>query len=391
MEPSLAAGRSDSVLIFGASARAAAFSALRAGLQPWCADLFADADLRARCPVTRLPAQQYPDAFLQVAAELPPGPWLYAGGLENRFALIDRLARLRTLWGNGTEALRLARSPEHIAALLARAGLPFLQVRMAQEMPPGGGTWLCKPLHGAGGAGIRITTMRTRTGRGANYYQEFIEGESCSAVFVADGRAARFAGATLQLVGEDWLNARSFQYCGSIGPLSLPGMQGMFATIGNCLARGCGLRGLFGVDCILNQGRPYPVEINPRYTASVEVLEHALGWKALAEHRSIFEPAASRPPLGQSQGSCNGNCIGKAILFAKAALDFPPAGPWLATLRNPASVNELSDFADIPQAGERIERGRPILTFFARGATPVSCREALQAMATDLDRWLYER
>ncbi len=32
------------LLIFGASARAAAFSALRAGLQPWCADLFADAD-----------------------------------------------------------------------------------------------------------------------------------------------------------------------------------------------------------------------------------------------------------------------------------------------------------------------------------------------------------
>jgi len=32
------------VLIVGASARAAAFSALRAGLRPWCADLFADLD-----------------------------------------------------------------------------------------------------------------------------------------------------------------------------------------------------------------------------------------------------------------------------------------------------------------------------------------------------------
>ena len=36
----------ESVVIFGASVRAAAFSALRAGLRPWCADLFADFALK---------------------------------------------------------------------------------------------------------------------------------------------------------------------------------------------------------------------------------------------------------------------------------------------------------------------------------------------------------
>ena len=33
---------SNRLLLFGASTRAAAFSALRAGLKPWCVDLFAD-------------------------------------------------------------------------------------------------------------------------------------------------------------------------------------------------------------------------------------------------------------------------------------------------------------------------------------------------------------
>jgi predicted ATP-grasp superfamily ATP-dependent carboligase len=139
------------------------------------------------------------------------------------------------------------------------------------------------------------------------------------------------------------------------------------------------------VDCILKEEKLYPVEVNPRYTASVEVLEHALGWTALAEHRGIFDAAGSQPPVVHTQRSC----IGKAILFARAALEFPPSGPWTAALCG--AVNELPDYADIPQAGERIEGGSPILTFFARTDTLSSCRDSLQAIAGDLDRWLHER
>ena len=43
----------ESLLIVGGSTRAAAFSALRAGLRPWCADLFADLDLQQRLPSAR--------------------------------------------------------------------------------------------------------------------------------------------------------------------------------------------------------------------------------------------------------------------------------------------------------------------------------------------------
>jgi predicted ATP-grasp superfamily ATP-dependent carboligase len=381
---------SDSLLILGASARAAAFSALRAGLRPWCADLFADADLRARCPVVRVSAGQYPEAFVELAAEQGPGPWLYTGALENRCNLIAKLARLRTLWGNDAEALRLARSPGYVAALLAREGLPFARVHMAQGHPPEGGTWLHKPIHRAGGSGIYVLTAQPRSwkGRRDSYCQQFIEGEPCSAAFIGDGRTARLAGVTRQLVGENWLNARPFHYCGSIGPLPLPArLQEAFARIGDIIARGCALRGLFGVDCILREEKLYPVEVNPRYAASVEVLELALGWTALAEHRSIFDPAAAQSPVVHTQRSC----IGKAILFARATLEFPSSGPWTATLRNQGSVHELPDYADIPQAGERIERGTPILTFFDRADTLSSCRDSLQAIAGDLDRWLYER
>src|SRR5215813_1264313 len=94
------------LLIFGASARAAAFSALRAGLRPWCADLFADTDLRACCPALALDPGSYPQGFVQAARQGPPGPWLYTGGLENRPDLVRRLARQRPLWGNDASVLR---------------------------------------------------------------------------------------------------------------------------------------------------------------------------------------------------------------------------------------------------------------------------------------------
>src|SRR6516225_6871027 len=100
------------LLIAGASARAAAFSALRAGLRPACADLFADADLRACCPVRRVEPRDYPREFLDLPELADPGPWLYTGGLENRPELIEQIAhRRQPLWGNPAPLLRLARDP----------------------------------------------------------------------------------------------------------------------------------------------------------------------------------------------------------------------------------------------------------------------------------------
>src|SRR5439155_27257439 len=70
----------ESLIIVGSSARAAAFSALRAGLRPWCADLFADVDLLQRCPAVRVPAESYPQCLPDMLDLSPPGQWMYMGG-----------------------------------------------------------------------------------------------------------------------------------------------------------------------------------------------------------------------------------------------------------------------------------------------------------------------
>src|SRR5690242_829790 len=148
---------SSNLLIIGASARAAAFSALRAGLQPWCVDLFADVDLQQRCAVTRLTGR-YPEGFRRFIESDLPGPWMYTGGLENTPRLLERWAKCRPLWGNVNQPWYDSRNPEYVASLLRRAAIPAPALRLPGKRHPQRGRWLLKPRQSAGGMGIRFWT-----------------------------------------------------------------------------------------------------------------------------------------------------------------------------------------------------------------------------------------
>ncbi len=158
----------------------------------------------------------------------------------------------------------------------------------------------------------------------------------------------------------------------------------MRERFGSLLARKCGLRGLFGVDGIMRDGAFWPVEVNPRYTASVEVLEYALGLSAMAWHRTAFVPSAPRPA---PPTDAPGPCVGKVVYFARHDATFPDDGPWNdVPVRSPPNLFVPPAFADIPHPGTAIKAGWPILTFFARADTGEACLDALRRTAIDLDR-----
>jgi uncharacterized protein len=401
------------LIIFGASTRAAAFSAIRAGLRPWCGDLFADADLQPRCPVTALSPERFADGFDSLADSAPEGPWIYTGALENHDQLIHSITQRRALWGNSQAVLEKARSPHFVTQLLEDAGLPHPEVFYEYpEESPSDGQWLIKPLKSAGGIGIRHWTPGTKSTRRV-YLQEYIEGVPCSAIYVADGGEARLLGVTEQLIGESWAHAGPFRYCGSIGPLMPDKRQwGLLMRIGNVIAAGCGLRGLFGIDFVLADDVPFAVEVNPRYTASVEVIEHTTQTAALALHAHVFDPSYSpSPPRGEGwgegakapathtpspltplpQGERGDKVIGKAILFAWMSVLFPGEGPWMDSLRNPCDSWDVPAFADIPHPGEAFEVGRPILTFFAKANSVEACKDKLRQIGQELERHLFAR
>ena len=124
--------------------------------------------------------------------------------------------------------------------------------------------------------------------------------------------------ATSQRWGHDGpARPECFRYAGSIGPLTIQAkLRDDFQRLGEVLAAEFELVGLFGVDCILFGGEPWPVEVNPRYTASMEVIECATGVPLVAWHVE----ACGQGRLPATPSGAVSQVWGKAILTARRNL-----------------------------------------------------------------------
>lgn len=372
------AGLRSSILILGASTRAAAHSAIRAGLAPICADLFADLDLRASARV--LDVTDYPRGLIAAASAAPRCAWIYTGGIENHPSLVARISESRTLWGNGPDVLRRIRDPWHVRRLLEVVGLPALPVWPQEAAPPpADGRWMLKPLRGAGGRGIRVWD-RHAAGPGALrepcYFQERRPGAPFSAVYLAARDCTFLLGITRQLIGLEEAHAPPFAWCGTITPVELPHeATSKIRQIGECLRLGAGLAGLFGCDFLYEQGELWLTEVNPRYPASTELIERTLRANLLDWHRQACEGSFTTPPSGEIG---NGQVFGKIVVYAGRERAAPDLTRFVYCPTNRPTYGEVYDdslpyMADIPLPGTRIARGQPICTVFARAKSEAEC------------------
>lgn len=372
------------LLIVGGSVRAAAMSARRAGFAPLAIDRFADTDLRDICRKL----QQYDELrnLPQLARKMPQADWMYTGPLENAPEVIEQLARDRTLLGNSGTPLQQVRNPWCVAAAFQKAGLQTPALSRADETPAGG-DWLMKPLRAAGGFGVERFGPR-EAGRfepsNSKYFQQFIPGHSIGVTFVGARGGAAFVGATEQLLGPSWGGAREFQYVGSVGPLVLTPQQFQALTkIGECIASSFQVQGLFGVDAIINDDEVWLVEVNPRYTASVELLERALnistiGWHVAAcRHGELPQLVSNNLPDNTMERH------GKAVVYASRELVIDARLERALCAKNRADTDPI--IADIPGPGTSIREGEPIVTVFAKGKTIADVKERLRSEMASLD------
>lgn len=376
------------LIIVGASARAAAHSALRAGRRPWCADLFADADLAACCPARRI--ERYPAELLEIIAAAPDAPWMYTGALENHPALVDRLAARRRLWGNSGEALRRVRDPFLLAHTLRAHDLPMPDCRHIDALPEDGERrdWLLKPRHSAGGRRIGFLTTQSleqHLGGCAWYVQRFVPGTPLAAVLIAAAGRATLLGITRQCLAANG-QGEPFVYTGSIGPWPLGGEQlQALHRLGDLLATQFGLAGVMGVDMVLDDnGRPWTIEVNPRYTASMEVLDRALGISCIAAHAAAFEgqPSECHGSVSRAMNPSASYC-GKRFLIAPHDLHISEkrSRRWL---EQSSEAVDRPPLADIPAAGTTLRRGQPVLTMLADGGSLEEVESKLESQHREL-------
>ncbi len=352
----------------GFTVRAPAQSAVRAGVAPLAADAFGDRDLLAVCPDARAlgtTERPYsPRALAELARGLRFDAVVYTGALENHPAVVAALAQQVPLWGNAPAVLRAVRDWRQVSRELAAAGFSVPVTLAPGQAVPTAGAWLQKPAAGAGGAGIRVAVAGTVPPRN-RLVQEWVQGTPGSALFVGNGKESRLLGVTEQLTARPEFGGRAFQYAGNILLPSPPAaLRNRLEALCQFLTARYGLIGLGGVDFVLAGTEPLPVEVNPRYTAAMELVEWASGTSLFDLH---VEGCAGRcpPPLPVWSGY-----YGKAVVYGTGSGVWQFDGDWAA-----------AGLRDVPWPGSPVQVGQPVCTVLAAGPGREACLDELVARA----------
>ena len=369
------------VLVAGVSTRAAAESAARAGFDVIAIDAFGDLDQHPAVRSLSLPlngasftAHAAAEAVRDVAADAA----VYLSPFENHVRAIDALSADRALWGNPPDVIRRVRDPFLLAGVLRRRGFstPITRVDVPPELADAK-EWLVKPFRSGGGNGVRSWSPDAPVSHGY-YAQERIAGVPASIVFVAAQGQAVPVAISRQLIGDAAFGVSGYRYCGNV--LASTGDEVFSERVVELLiALSCevteqfGLIGLNGIDCVVKDEVPYVIEVNPRWCASMELVERQYGVSMFGAHAAACVDGVL-PSFELARVHQTGSVIGKAIVFAREDVVAVDTRTWLGdeTVR------------DIPKPGEPLARGQPICTVFAEGENSGACVEALKRRAHDV-------
>lgn len=304
------------LLIAGFNTRAFAESAVSAGFNVDAVDRFGDVDQCMQCRVHSVGENTgeiedmaaVTDKVLCLLDNQKYDYFCYTSGYENRPEFLAEIQNKGVqLLGNSFEVNVKVRNVLTVSKMLNNEGF-FVPLVISPKGESNGRRWVKKPVTGGGGRSVEFTDCPGSLPEGF-FAQEFIPGMACSVVFLSTGKGCRLLGVSEQLVGTGAYNGRQFGYAGNIFPVSLPSgemektldylehMAGWFSTT-------FGLMGLNGIDFIYDGKNCWFIEINPRYTASMELVEMASGISMAGLHldanRGILPSRESiMDPLGR--------------------------------------------------------------------------------------------
>jgi len=359
------------ILLVGVSVRAMAASAVKSGYDVVALDAFGDLDLKALCEGYSLQRdfhQAYSAKGLyQASQKLQFEGVAYTANFENYPKLVEAFSQQKQLLGNPPDVLKRVRNWSKLFEVLNKAGFctPETWYSLNGRQPDPQRNWLQKPRRGGGGQHVQVWKEGQSMGRGM-LLQEQIEGRVCSVQFVANGKEAVLLSLTEQLVGRSEFGAQGFMYCGNILPLPEKSEDAAILDqarqIVNLLTREFALVGLNGMDFILSGGEIYPIEVNPRFTAAMELVESAYGLPIFDLHmKALSQEELPEFDLKKVWQPTN-RYFAKTILYAEKDGWAPNTKAWMER-----------GLRDVPHPGGRLVQGKPICTILTSADTPADC------------------
>ncbi len=296
--------------------------------------------------------------------------WIATGGLELSPKILRSLAACgQKVLGCQEESLQFGKTPERWCSVLQDSGVSVPKYSRSSACPPG--HWFLKEAWG----------------EDRWFWQAVVPGELASAIYLATPQ-------TTELVGCTRLFCRSdYRYLGNLATTQWPesALIDPLQRIGKTLAQAGQFQGLFGVDFVLDcKRRVWPLEINPRPSASVEVLAEILQRNLFLEHlRACGWPLSNGDSDNAKSKGESPQIACKFTLYTQG----PPLTitdrlfNWLVDRREFRSTDLEQNrwlgamdgdfaspqrywqqrFADIPRLGTTIPTGQPICTLLANG------------------------
>ncbi len=350
------------------------------------------------------------------------------GGFE-RTPQLDAFCRQRnlTIAFASEHALRSIHDPANLARLAADAGIVFPEtwqladdgsalkrlVGAASHPASTASAYLLKPIQHAGGIGIRFASDTTKLPTGY-WLQRYWPGTPIGASYIAcpvdckddnQKKTRTYLVGVCQSLLDPHRSIEPFLYHGSVGPLSLPPhIDQVIERVGRLAAEQFGLVGLFNIDFIFSDSALVLLEVNPRYSASMELLcepsvmlardttdarhEASLPWSLVDWHVRAFqndfglsdevaaclhrESATRQPSCGNLQpiaakrivyaaAPCLFDLLTAQNVIQRVKHQYVAAHPWLEP--------KLADIpAHDPANRSVIDTGHPICTVLIHGA-----------------------
>lgn len=364
-------------LITGVSTRAIAESAHKAGQDIFTIDYFGDSDQKQMVENYsllrdfNLPLRS--ENLIHECGRFDFDYLVYISSLENYPDLLETFPCHVKILGNSPETLRKVRDWKILRDFMIRSAIPFPETLIPGEekMARGFKGWLLKPTNSGGGSRIRPWEGDALFEN--QILQKHIYGIPASVGFFANGKESVITGMSAQLIGEKRLGASGYTWCGNIMPLPLkktPSLKVLdrIKNIVNLFTSSFGLKGACGIDFIIrgnnsNDLELYILEINPRYTASMELFEKAYGLSIYSHHVAAVHGSL---PDFSIEAEDNSKFFAKGILFAQNNIMVKNTKGW-----------KERGIKDIPFAGDKIKAGQPVCTIFAEGTGFRECEANL--------------
>ncbi len=360
-------------LITGVSTRAIAESAVKSGNDVFTIDYFGDSDQKqivenySLLRDFNLPFRA--ENLIEVSSRFDFDSLVYISNFENFPDLLDKLPQHVKIIGNSAQTLRKVRDWDVLRDFLTANNIPFPETLLPgeEEKVIGWKGWLLKPTNSGGGS--RIKQWEGERLKANQIIQRYIKGVPASASFIADGLNSVVIGLSAQLIGLNELGAEGFTWCGNILPipLSKPAYNFLLKKIEkyiSLLSAHFKLKGACGIDFIIGgewpeRPEPYIVEVNPRYTASMELVEEAYGLNVYSLH--VMGDEGKLPAFSIAEQN-DKSFYGKGIVFARSDIEIKNTDGW-----------SQRGIRDIPFKGDNIIEGHPVCTIMVKSKTYKEC------------------